>query len=226
MNFGGFQKLSLVNYPGRLACAVFTYGCNFRCPYCHNADLLTNEYSPVKQDEVINYMLKRRGKQDGICISGGEPLLSEEILPFLAEIKHLGFRVKLDTNGSFPERLECVLSKGLVDYVAMDVKNSIEKYAETTGSSYDPADRILESMDILKRGKIAYEFRTTIVEEYHCASDIKKIAEMLSDADIWYLQTFRDTPEVPQKGLHAPSAEKLKEYVSIGNQFIKTILRQ
>ena len=225
MEFGGFQKLSLLNYPDKMACAVFTNGCNFRCPYCHNAGLVRGECTQIDPEQVLIYLNKRKEILDGICISGGEPLMTDRILPFLEKVKKLGYLIKLDTNGSYPERLQTVITKGLADHVAMDVKNSAARYAETIGLPEAPLTQIRESVSFLKEGRIPYEFRTTVVREFHSAGDISGIAAELSGASVWYLQPFRDAPEVPRKGLHAPDQMTMEEYGSIGNRFIKTIIR-
>ncbi|MBR6088318.1 MAG: anaerobic ribonucleoside-triphosphate reductase activating protein [Anaerolineaceae bacterium] len=225
MKFGGFQKLSLLNFPEKTACVLFTAGCNFRCPYCHNAELWQREAAGILEEEVLGYLRKRRGMLDGICISGGEPLNSDETLPFLEQIKELGYAVKIDTNGSFPERLERIISAGLVDYAAMDVKNTMERYAETAGLSAVSAENIRRSVSLLKSGRIPYEFRTTVVREYHTAEEIGAIGRMLSGASVWYLQPFRDAPQVPAHDLHAPDSRTLEEFGSIGNRYVKTIIR-
>ncbi len=225
MDFGGFQKLSLLNYPDTVACAVFTAGCNFRCPYCHNAGLVSGDCRPVSEETVIDHLKKRRGLVEGICVSGGEPLMHAEIMPFLREMKKMGFLVKVDTNGSFPERLESIIAEGLADYIAMDVKNTAEKYAETIGLENAPIDLVRQSILLLRSGSTAYEFRTTVAAEFHTAADIEKIAAALKGASVWYLQPFRDSPEVPRKGLHAPDPETMKAFGSIGNRYLKTIIR-
>ena len=225
MKFGGFQKLSLLNYPDKMACAVFTNGCNFRCQYCHNAELVCGESRQIDPEQVLAYLNKRKGILDGICISGGEPLMTDGVLPFMEKVKELGYLVKLDTNGSYPERLQTVITEGLVDHAAMDVKNTAAGYAETIGLPEAPLTQIRESISFLKEGRIPYEFRTTVVREFHSAEDIREIAAELSGASVWYLQPFRDAPEVPRKGLHAPDKMTMEEFGSIGNRFIKTIIR-
>lgn len=225
MKFGGFQKLSLLNYPDKMACAVFTIGCNFRCPYCHNAELVCGESRQIDTEQVLAYLNKRKEILDGICISGGEPLMTDRVLPFMEKVKELGYLIKLDTNGSYPERLQTVITEGLVDHAAMDVKNTAAGYAETIGLPEAPLAQIRESINILKEGRIPYEFRTTVVQEFHSADDIREIAAELSGAAVWYLQPFRDAPEVPLKGLHAPDKMTMEEFGSIGNRFIKTIIR-
>ena len=226
MDLGGFQKLSLLNYPDKTACAVFTTGCNFRCPWCHNAGLVRGETQPIPQEEILAYLRKRKGLLEGICVSGGEPLMQRDLPGFLRSVKELGYAVKLDTNGSFPDRLETLIADGLIDHAAMDVKNTPEKYAETIGLAAAPVPEILRSIEILRTGKIPYEFRTTVVKEYHTAADIKAIAEMLEGAAVWYLQPFRDAPEVGRRGLHAPDPDEMEEFGSIGNRFVKTMIRK
>ena len=151
--------------------------------------------------------------------------MDPEIIPFLRELKKTGLAVKVDTNGSFPDRLESVIAEGLADYIAMDIKNTAEKYAETIGLEKSPADEVRQSAGLLKQGRTAYEFRTTVTTEFHTAADMEKIAAYLKGAAVWYLQPFRDSPEVPRKGLHTPNPEQMKEFGSIGNRYVKTVIR-
>ncbi len=151
--------------------------------------------------------------------------MTDEILSFMEKVKELEYSVKLDTNGSYPERLRTVITRGLADHIAMDVKNTGRKYAETIGLSEAPIPQIRQSIDLLKGGKIPYEFRTTVVREFHTAEDIGEIAAELSGADVWFLQPFRDAPEVPRKGLSAPDLMTMEEFGSIGNRYLKTIIR-
>lgn len=151
--------------------------------------------------------------------------MTDEILSFMEKVKELGYLIKVDTNGSYPERLRTVIAEGLADHVAMDVKNSAGRYAETVGLPVAPLTQIRESIGVLKEGRIPYEFRTTVVREFHSAEDIREISAKLSGAEVWYLQPFRDAPEVPRKGLHAPDQMTMEEFGSIGNRFIKTIIR-
>ena len=172
----GFQKLTLVDYPGYTACLIFTQGCNFRCPFCHNSDLVIggNNANIIDEQVIFDYLDKRKGLIDGVCISGGEPLLQKDLELFIRKIKEKGYKVKLDTNGSKPKLLKNLIDNNLLDYVAMDVKNTSNKYALTTGVKTNIED-IKESIDILKNSKIDYEFRTTIVKELHTIEDIKEI---------------------------------------------------
>ena len=224
MKIGGFQKLSLLNYPDKTACTVFTSGCNFHCPFCYNSGLVDGTES-VDFDTVFQYLQKRRGILDGVCVTGGEPLIHQDAIPFLLNIKQLGYSVKLDTNGSNPEALWEAIVRKAVDYVAMDIKNSFEKYAETSGRPDINPDLIKQSINILRTSGIAYEFRTTVVREFHTQADIETIAKYLQGSAVWYLQPFMDTETVFQKGLHTPSAEDMEIYRSIGNRYVKTMVR-
>ena len=159
------QKLTLIDYPGKIACTLFTGGCNFRCPFCHNSGLVLNpeQAQPVAQQPVLEYLKKRRFIIDGVCVSGGEPLLQPDIENFLASLKEMGYSVKLDTNGSFPDRLKSAVNSGLVDYVAMDIKNSPEHYAATVGIDNYDVSQVRDSAEFLMSGAVDFEFRTTVV---------------------------------------------------------------
>ncbi len=199
MKIGGLQKLSMVDYPGKMCATVFLRGCNLRCPFCHNSSLVlierkTDEISP---DDVLTYLKKRKGMLDCVCITGGEPLLNSDLSDFLREIRQIGYQIKLDTNGTFPDRLKAIIDEGLCDYVAMDIKNCHEKYAETCGLG-DIFDTkcINESINILKNANIPYEFRTTVVKELHTPDDILKIGEYLNGAPRYFLQQYRDSGDI------------------------------
>ncbi|MEE1225401.1 MAG: anaerobic ribonucleoside-triphosphate reductase activating protein [Clostridia bacterium] len=201
MFFAGFQKLTLLDYPGKVACILFTNGCNFRCPFCHNASLVrAQDGADISDDEVLEFLKKRQGILEGVCISGGEPLIHNELKDFIREVKKLGYPVKLDTNGSFPQKLRELIGEGLVDYVAMDIKNSFEKYNETTGISTD-IDSIKESIEILINGNIDYEFRTTLVSGFHTPKDMQSIGEMIKGTKKYYLQNFADSGDILCPGL-------------------------
>ena len=210
MFFAGFQKLTLLDYPGKVACILFTNGCNFRCPFCHNASLVrAQDGADISDDEVLEFLKKRQGILEGVCISGGEPLIHNELKDFIREVKKLGYPVKLDTNGSFPKKLRELIGEGLVDYVAMDIKNSFEKYNETTGISAD-IDSIKESIEILINGNIDYEFRTTLVSGFHTTQDMQRIGEMIKGTKKYYLQNFVDSGDILCPGL-APLGEEEME---------------
>ncbi len=195
MRIDGLQKMTLLDFPGKVACTVFTGGCNFRCPFCHNALLVTElpENPDYTVDEILSFLKKRAGLLDGVAITGGEPLMNPDIADFIKQIRDLGYSVKLDTNGSYPDRLKSIVGEGLVDYVAMDIKNCKEKYAETVGlKSYD-LSKIEESVDFLKTNAVDYEFRTTVVKEFHTVEDIRKAAEWIKGAKRYFLQNFVDS---------------------------------
>lgn len=202
MRIAGIQKLSLLDYPGRIACTVFLPGCNFRCPFCHNASIVLNDGSErfltgFSSAELYDFLEARKGKLEAVCISGGEPMLQPELKEMIRTIRQLGYRIKLDTNGSFPERLEELFSEGLLDYVAMDVKNSPKCYAQTTGCLPELMEKLLPQIDrsigLLKESGVEYEFRTTVVEEYHTEESMTELAQWLEGASRYYLQQFEDS---------------------------------
>lgn len=192
----GLQKLTVLDFPGQVACIVFTAGCSFRCPFCHNATLVKAEGDNISEEEVLAYLKKRQGILDGVVITGGEPTIQKDLKAFIIKIKNLGYKVKLDTNGYHPEVLEDLLNDGLVDYVAMDIKNSKDKYAVTVGLQNIDILRIERSVELLKNCNIPYEFRTTTMEELHSEEDIKSIAEWLKGAKKYFLQSFKDSGDI------------------------------
>ena len=194
----GIQKLSLLDYPEKLAASIFTGGCNFRCPFCHNAQLVTavSDVIPISEDEILSFLKSRVGKLDGVCITGGEPLLNIDIDVFIRKIRDLGLLVKLDTNGSYPERLEKLLSEGLLDYVAMDIKNSSAKYAMTVGVEGFDIAPIKKSIALIMSSGIEYEFRTTLVRGFHTENDIEGIGELVRGASKHFLQNFKDSGDL------------------------------
>ena len=194
MTIKGLQKTTLLDYPEKLACTIFTAGCNFRCPFCHNASLVlrAGEVDEIPEKDLLSYLEKRGGLLDGVCITGGEPLLNPDIEELIVKIRSYGLLVKLDTNGAFPDRLESLLDKGLIDYVAMDVKNSLSKYVETVGRSVD-VDEIAKSIKLLLSDKVDYEFRTTVVKNLHTEESIKELALMIKGAKRYFLQNFVDS---------------------------------
>ena len=198
MLINGLQKLSLLDYPGKLAATVFTGGCNLRCPFCHNAPLVLrpNESERISEDEVLSFLVKRRGILDGVCITGGEPLLQGDLEDFIVKVRELGFLIKLDTNGCFPERLESLIRRGLVDYVAMDIKNSFEKYPLTVGIPDFNPKPVFESAELLIGGSLPYEFRTTLVRAFHTEEDIEDIGRSLKGARNYFLQNFEDSGDL------------------------------
>ena len=198
MQIAGLQKLTLLDYPGHVACTVFTPGCNFRCPFCHNAPLVLPERlgCDTTEDEVLSFLKKRVGILDGVAITGGEPLLHKDIGAFLEKVRALGFLVKLDTNGSFPDLLIELVRGGLVDRVAMDVKNAPALYGRTVGLERFELAEVERSKDFLLGGTVDYEFRTTVVRGLHTAESLVEAAKWIAGAKEYYLQQFKDSGDV------------------------------
>lgn len=214
MVFAGIQKLSLLDYPGRVACTLFTMGCNFRCPWCHNAALVLPDSLPegaLDGEEVLRFLRKRQGVLDGVAITGGEPLMHAEALTaFLPEVKALGYRVKLDTNGSFPDALRKLVDAGLVDRVAMDVKNGPSRYGMTIGLRGQVPAAVVRTRDYLLTEPVEYEFRTTVVKGLHTEESLLEAAEWIRGAKVWVLQQFQDSGAlIDGTGLSAFSAEEM-----------------
>ena len=219
----GLQKTTLLDYPSKVASTIFTGGCNFRCPFCHNASLVTaldpSEF--ITEEEVLSFLSKRRGILDGVCITGGEPLLQKDIADFCQKIRELDLLIKLDTNGSRPDELEALISEGLIDYVAMDVKNSKELYADTCGVSHFPAE-VEESVELIMNSGIDYEFRTTVVRELHSKESIESLCRWIAGAKRYYLQGFIDSGELIGEGFSAYSADEMKEFLAIAKIYVPT----
>ncbi len=222
MVFNGFLKLTLLDFPTKTACTVFTAGCNFRCPFCHNASLAENErlceHHP--EEEILAYLEKRRGIIDGVCITGGEPLLHKDLPDFMRKVKSAGFLTKLDTNGSFPDRLEIILKEGLADYVAMDIKASEERYAEAAGLEKLDTDAIKKSIALLNRSGVEQEFRTTAVKGIHTPEEISKICRMISGADKYYIQNFKDSGDLIDERSEGLSKIEMDALLSEAQKYI------
>lgn len=198
MLISGLQKLTLLDYPGQVACTVFTGGCNFRCPFCHNASLVLPEQIPQdsSEEDILDFLKKRVGVLDGVAITGGEPLIHADMPAFLEKVRALGYRIKLDTNGSFPDRLEEIVRARLVDRVAMDIKNSPELYGVTVGIQGVDMNAIERSKELLLSGIVDYEFRTTVVKGLHTRESIVGAAKWIQGAKEYYLQQFKDSGNV------------------------------
>lgn len=224
MIISGFQKLTALDYPGKIACTLFTHGCPFRCPYCHNAALVT-ENSPDSLDagEIFAYLQKRRGVLDGVAVTGGEPLMQPGLMDFLRRVKDMGYLVKLDTNGAYPERLRECLDAGLVDYVAMDIKNSPEKYAAACGLGSVDMDAVRRSIELIMNCGVDYEFRTTVVRELHSDADFEAMGELIKGARRWYLQLFVDSGGLISSGLSAPEKEDMERWRDIAAGFVESV---
>ena len=219
MRLGGLAKMTLLDFPGRVAATVFTAGCGMRCPFCHNASLVTHIGEELPVDELLSFLKKRQGLLDGVCITGGEPLLQPDTEELIRAIRAMGYAVKLDTNGMYPERLSSLIDGGLLDYVAMDIKNSQEKYAVTAGLSAMP-EGITDSVRLLLRGEVPYEFRTTVVDELHEPSDFAEIGAWIAGAERYFLQSFVDSGDLIGEGFSPPSAEKLAACLSAVRPFV------
>jgi len=222
MKIHGLQKMTLLDYPGKVACTVFLGGCDLRCPFCHNAELIDGSApAMMEEEELLAFLKKRQGLLEGVAVTGGEPLLRGDDLLRLAEkIRELGYPLKLDTNGTHPERLRKIIDGGLVSYVAMDIKNSPEKYAETCGLSQMDLAPVRESVSLLMEGRTDYEFRTTTMAELHDADSFRKIGEWIRGAKRYYLQKFTDRDTVPFEGFHAPADGEMAQYLAIAREYV------
>lgn len=225
MNIHGLQKLTLLDYPGKTACTVFLAACDFRCPFCHNSQLLDAGAAELVMDdeELLRFLKKREGMLDGVAFTGGEPLLSPELPGLLRRIRTMDYAIKLDTNGNQPQRLRALIDEGLVDYVAMDVKNALPRYGETVGLRDLDTSRIEQSIRLLLEDRVDYEFRTTVVRELHDESSFRGIAELIKGAKRYYLQCFTDRDSVPFAGLHAPEEADLRRYAEIVRPYVESV---
>ena len=214
MTINGLLKLTLLDFPGKCACTVFFAGCNFRCPFCHNASLVRGEGENISEEEFFRFLSKREGVLDGVAITGGEPLMERDIVPFIKRIKEMGFEVKLDTNGSFPKKLKELVSEGLVDYVAMDIKSSPEGYERAAGCPVN-MDNVRESVEFLLSDAVDYEFRTTVATGAVLKEDMEGIGEFIKGAKRYYLQAFVDSGDILGEGIGPYSEEEMKEMLEI-----------
>ena len=222
MRIQGLQKLTLLDFPEKVACTVFFAGCNFRCPFCHNASLVVDipSRADVTEEEFFSFLKKRQGILDGVCVTGGEPLLQPNIEKFIRKIKELGYAVKLDTNGSFPEKLKTLVESGLVDYVAMDIKNYPKEYGVTAGVPKLDVSSIIESVSYLKEGHVPFEFRTTVVKGYHTKENFEKIGQWLQGTERYFLQNFVDSGDLIGKEAKGCSGEEMKEFLDVVRKYV------
>ena len=232
MKIYGLARLTLLDYPGHVACTVFLSGCDFRCPYCHNYELAEGKSRPVmEEEELLAFLKKRTGLLDGVAFTGGEPCLHAGLPDLIRKVRQLGYAIKLDTNGYHPGMLKSLLAEGLVDYVAMDIKNSPEKYAWTSGLTTQGGEKagsadfdlsvIRESIAILMQSGVEYEFRTTVVRQFHAPEDFEKMGELIRGADRYYLQCFTDRDTVPYAGFSALSEEEMHTCRDLIAAFVK-----
>ena len=217
----GFQKLTLLDYPGKTACTVFTGGCNLRCPFCHNADLVLKPgiYPVIPEEEVFELLKKRKNTIDGICITGGEPMLMKDLPEFAEKLKTLGVSVKIDTNGTFPRQLKYIVKNGLADYIAMDIKNCFRKYGETVGKNDFNFSVIKESIDFPKTCDIEHEFRTTVCKNFHTESDLTEIAKYLGRNEKYFLQSFKDSGALLSEDIVGYTPSEMENLLSAVKQF-------
>jgi len=224
----GLQKLTLLDFPGRLSATIFTPGCDLRCPFCHNASLVndatSNQFSP---EDVLSFLAERKGRLTGLAITGGEPLMQTDIIDFIREVKKIGYAVKLDTNGTYPERLRQILDEGLVEYVAMDIKNCFDSYPKTIGleganNVCKPLiDNIKKSIDILKESGVAFEFRTTVVKELHSKDELISMAKEIGNVENYFIQSYKDSGDVLNDlGFSAYSKEELEDILEAVKLYI------
>lgn len=217
MKLGGLEKFSGVDFDGKLACTVFTVGCNFRCPFCHNSPLVIQNDSHIEEKEFFDFLIERKDRLNGVCISGGEPTLQKDLVNFVAKIKEIGYFVKLDTNGTNPQILQELIDKNLLDYVAMDIKNCFNAYSDIIGLKNYDLSLVKQSVQILMQNKVDYEFRTTLVREYHCLENIIELGEDIKGAKKLFLQKFKPAETCLEKNLTEVSktdAELFKDILS------------
>ena len=217
MNICGYQKTTLLDYPGHVAATIFTGGCNFRCPFCHNADLVINSSitNSISEEEIFSFLKKRKNVLSGICITGGEPTLQPDLPEFIQKVRSLGYKIKLDTNGYRPEVIAALLTKNLLDYIAMDIKTGFSNYTKVSGVPNLNIKHIKESISLIENSDISYEFRTTVVKELHTETDFQEIALTLSSQSPYFIQSFKDSGNILIPGLSSCDIETLNNYLSI-----------
>ena len=227
--FTGLQKLTLLDFPGYVACTLFTRGCNMRCPFCHNAELLEDADPVMTVDAFLTFLKKRQGILEGVCVTGGEPTLRKDLPDFIRRIKELGYLVKLDTNGYRPDVLKALVKDGLVDYVAMDIKNCPARYAETAGVTDPDISKIEESMIFLMEGDLDFEFRTTVVQQLHGVKELEAIGKWFQKLSPvhkvkkYFLQPYTDRDSVLCGGLSAPNKADLQAFVDVTANFVHSV---
>ena len=224
MKICGLNKTTLLDYPGHVASTVFFGGCNFRCPFCHNGDLVLNsgEMLGYNEEEVLTFLKKRKNVLEGVCITGGEPTLYNQLPDFITKIKELGYKVKLDTNGSCPNMIETLIEKKLIDYIAMDIKAPISDYDKVCGVAVD-IEKVKRSVKMLKEGKVPYEFRTTVVKELHSKQAIMEIVEWIKGADNYYLQSYQETDKNICRGFASMAKEELFALENELRKYVKNV---
>ncbi len=220
MKIGGFQKFSLIDYPGKISAVIFVQGCNFRCPYCHNRELVLPEYFSfsLQEEEILEFLENRKGKIEGVVITGGEPTIFPDLPDLLLKIKRLGYYIKLDTNGSNPQMIKLLIERKLVDYIAMDVKAPLEKYKEITGVNAD-TEKIASSIKLIKSSGIEYEFRTTVIYGIHTYADILKICNLIKGSERYVIQNFYPSENLVDKSFQTKTGFLKEELARIEKKF-------
>ena len=225
MDIYGLEKLSLVDYDGFVAATVFTGSCNFKCGFCHNSALVLDYKTlpPIPESEILAYLKKRKGILEGLCITGGEPTLNPDLPEFIKKVKDIGYSVKVDTNGTNPEMVKLLVKEGLADYFAVDIKNDRAHYAEIIGFKTFDTQKIEQTVEFLLSGKVGYEFRTTLIEKYHKAENIRRIGEWIKGADKYFMQKFKSGDNCIAQNLSPVSEEKAKDFAEIIRPFVKSV---
>ncbi len=224
MQIYGLQKLTLLDFPGYVACTVFFAGCDMRCPFCHNSELAMNRTKAVMDDnDLLDFLKKRKGIIEGVVFSGGEPLLEPCLADILGKVKELDLKVKLDTNGNHPRELKSLIDMGLADYIAMDVKSSLDDYGAAVGLKAFNTDKIKESIDIILSCGIEHEFRTTVVSELHNEKTIEDIARMIKGCQRYFLQSFKESEAVPVKDLHSCTKAEMERFAAVAGKYIANV---
>lgn len=225
MRICGLNKTTLLDYPGHVAATIFLGGCNFRCPFCQNGDLvLRPESQPViEEEEIYSFLEKRKGILSGVCITGGEPTLDKDLSTGIGRIKKMGYLVKLDTNGYRPEMIRELLAEGLLDYIAMDVKNCMEHYGETAGCGHINLNKIRESINLIKNSGIDYEFRTTVVKELHSDENMIKLGKEIEGAKAYFLQGYQESSGVISPGFHSCTKEEMEKKAALVRGYVPNV---
>lgn len=225
MQIHGFNKTTLLDFPKHLAATIFTGGCNFRCPFCHNASLVlyTAKQPLIPEDEVLSILSKRKNILEGVCITGGEPTLQKDLPIFIRKIKELGLKVKLDTNGYHPDVIHYLIDHSLIDYIAMDIKNSKQHYMVSIGTSMFDHSLLDESVQLIMNSNIDYEFRTTVVREHHTQEDFISIGQWIKGANSYYLQSYQDSGDVILPGFSSYTKDELNAFLSILKPYINNV---
>lgn len=222
MRIGGLQKVTLIDYPGKVAATIFTQGCNFRCPYCHNPELVLPEHfsTPMSTDDLFSFLVSRRDKLEAVCITGGEPTVHADLPEMLFRIKQLGYQVKLDSNGSRPDVLEAIITAGTADYIAMDIKAPLEKYPRVAGMPTSLVKQVEKSISLIMESGVDYEFRTTVMHPLLSLPDFEKIGNLIAGATRYYLQNYQESKSIPGMSLTPFSATELVESALVMEQYV------